>query len=211
MALDGTYTGLKASVADFLNRADLTSVIPDFITLAEGQMNRQLRNQAMLSRASLSIVSQRVLAPTDFVAPRSLRITTTSPTATLSYVSNEQMDELLDTGDFSSGTPKHYTLEGGYFRFSPDPGVGPFTGSLSYYAKLPALASNSTNWLLTGHPDAYLYGALTQSAPYLKDDSRISAWGSLFTKAMSDINASDDGMGGTLDALPSSYRNGGAP
>ena len=27
------YTGLKASIADFLNRDDLTAVIPDFITL----------------------------------------------------------------------------------------------------------------------------------------------------------------------------------
>ena len=35
MALDGTYAGLKASVADWLNRADLTAVVPDFITLAE--------------------------------------------------------------------------------------------------------------------------------------------------------------------------------
>ena len=29
-----TYTELKASVADWLNRTDLTNVIPDFISLA---------------------------------------------------------------------------------------------------------------------------------------------------------------------------------
>ena len=38
MALDGTYGGLKTSVADFLNRGDLASAIPDFITLAEAQI-----------------------------------------------------------------------------------------------------------------------------------------------------------------------------
>ena len=30
-----TYNDLKASIADFLNRSDLTNAIPDFISLAE--------------------------------------------------------------------------------------------------------------------------------------------------------------------------------
>jgi len=30
-----TYTELKASIADWLNRSDLTAAIPDFISLAE--------------------------------------------------------------------------------------------------------------------------------------------------------------------------------
>ena len=30
-----TYDELKASIADFLNRSDLTNAIPDFISLAE--------------------------------------------------------------------------------------------------------------------------------------------------------------------------------
>ena len=44
MALS-TYTELKASVADWLNRTDLTSVIPDFIALAEAQIERTLRTR----------------------------------------------------------------------------------------------------------------------------------------------------------------------
>ena len=42
-----TYTGLKASIADFLNRDDLTSVIPDFVALAEAQINRDIRHWKM--------------------------------------------------------------------------------------------------------------------------------------------------------------------
>ena len=44
-----TYTELKASLADWLNRTDLTAAIPDFITLAESQMERQLRLRQMMS------------------------------------------------------------------------------------------------------------------------------------------------------------------
>ena len=46
------YTGLKASIADFLNRDDLTAVIPDFITLAEAQINRDIRHFKMEARSS---------------------------------------------------------------------------------------------------------------------------------------------------------------
>ena len=46
MAL-GNYTELQASIADFLNRSDLTLVIPDFITMAEADMNRTLRIKDM--------------------------------------------------------------------------------------------------------------------------------------------------------------------
>ena len=38
------YSELKSSIADFLNRDDLTSVIPTFISLAEAQFARDLRH-----------------------------------------------------------------------------------------------------------------------------------------------------------------------
>lgn len=42
MALD-TYTGLKAAIASWLMRDDLTDAIPDFIMLAEARISRTLR------------------------------------------------------------------------------------------------------------------------------------------------------------------------
>ena len=35
-----TYAELKTAVGDWLNRSDLDSVIPNFISLAEAQFNR---------------------------------------------------------------------------------------------------------------------------------------------------------------------------
>ena len=49
MALS-TYAELKASVADWLNRSDLTSAITDFVSLAESQMERDLRTRQMIVR-----------------------------------------------------------------------------------------------------------------------------------------------------------------
>ena len=39
-----TYAELKTAIANWLNREDLTSVIPDFISLAEADFNRKLRH-----------------------------------------------------------------------------------------------------------------------------------------------------------------------
>jgi hypothetical protein len=47
MALNN-YSDLKTSVANYLGRSDLTSAIPDFITLAEIRLARQLRLRQML-------------------------------------------------------------------------------------------------------------------------------------------------------------------
>ena len=51
MAL-GTYSELKTSIANYLNRDDLTAVIPDFITLTENRLDRELRVRANMIRAS---------------------------------------------------------------------------------------------------------------------------------------------------------------
>ena len=66
---------------------------------------------------------------------------------------------------------------------------GAYSAILMYYAKIPTLSdSNETNWLLTHHPDIYLYGALLHSAPYLKEDERAQTWAALYTAAVMRVN-----------------------
>ena len=61
------YTELKSSLADWLNRSDLTSRIPEFISLAEAAFNRNLRTRDMLSRSTTSTNAQYVALPSDFL------------------------------------------------------------------------------------------------------------------------------------------------
>jgi hypothetical protein len=64
-----------------------------------------------------------------------------------------------------------------------------YSGELLYYAELEPLSdSNASNWLLEMSPDAYLYGALMQSAPYLKDDARMAVWSMLYSGAVAGTN-----------------------
>jgi hypothetical protein len=64
---------------------------------------------------------------------------------------------------------------------------------LVYYQEIPALSdSQTTNWLLTDAPDAYVYGALTQAAPFLGEDERLPTWAQLYTSAIQGLNSSSD-------------------
>jgi hypothetical protein len=58
-----------------------------------------------------------------------------------------------------------------------------------YRANLPALASTSTNWLLTLAPDLYLYGALLEASPYIQNDERLGVWASAVSTVIDQLNS----------------------
>lgn len=190
-----TYTELKTSAADFLNRADLTAVIPDFITLAEAQINRQLMARgpvrSMMASAAITISAEFVNVPTDFLGVRAIYPGTTSGVPPLRFVEPEKIVELKVDQSSQSGDPSLFSIVGAQYQFWPY-SSGTYTGTQIYWQSLPALsASQASNWLLASHPDAYLYGSLLQSAPYLFGDSRIAIWGAAFAQILSDIIDAD--------------------
>jgi hypothetical protein len=200
LALDGTYEGLKASVADFLNRADLTASIPDFITLAEAQMQRRfvsrlkqglsLPRRLVTRNASFAVTNggETIAIPEDFAGPISFQLPASPQNIELAYL-DENAFQSEKASQRWVGPPKFYTVVGSVLQIFPVADQA-YTGTLVYINRLPAVAS-SANWVLTDYPDAYLYGALVQSAPYLKDDARITTWGTLFTAAIDDICEAD--------------------
>ena len=186
-----TYTELKTSIGDWLNRADLTSVIPDFISLAEAQIERTLRARQMIVRANASFDAQYGAVPADFLEAKSLKLTSTNPQTPLSFLSIDALDAEM-TKYTGSGKPKFFGIVGGQLRIVPTPDAT-YTTELTYYAKLAKLSNdNTTNWLLASSPDIYLYGALLQAAPYLQDDARIQTWATLYERALNDLQTADD-------------------
>ena len=51
------------------------------------------------------------------------------------------------------------------------------------------LNSNTTNWLLAAHPDAYLYGTLLQAEGYLVNDERLPVWKLALEEALREIDS----------------------
>jgi hypothetical protein len=218
MALDGSYDGLKASVAEFLNRDDLTSVIPDFIALAEAQMTRRFAGRArqglpvprrLVIRADIAIAmgSEYVPAPPDMHGPIDFVL---GGNAVLDYLDSTNLNQEKQRARVT-GSPRWYALVGGNLQLYPAADQD-YASELTYVARVPTLgAGNASNWILADYPDAYLYGALVQSAPYLKDDARATTWGTLFSAALDDICNADPvpGEQSRLQAhLPQGWRGG---
>lgn len=189
MALS-TYAELKTSIGDWLNRADLATTIPDFISLAEAQIERNLRTRQMIVRANASFDSEYGAVPSDFLETKSLKLTSTNPITPLQFLSIDDMDETRSQYT-ASGKPRFFTVVGNQLRIAPTPD-STYTAELIYFAKLTKLSNSVTvNWLLTSSPDIYLYGALLQAAPYLQDDARIQTWATLYERALNDLKTAD--------------------
>jgi len=184
-----TYTELKASIADFLNRDDLTAVIPDFITLAESQINRDVRHWKMEARSSgqQSAADEYMQIPSDWVETIRLHLTGTG-TSVVNLISRDAMADKRQKNEDTSGTPMYYTHADSQFQLYPTPSADT-DFELLYFQKLDALSgSNADNWLLLDSPDVYLYGALLHSAPYLAEDQRIAIWAQMYSAAVQRLN-----------------------
>jgi hypothetical protein len=187
-----TYAELKSSIANWLNRDDLTSVIPDFISLTEAGINRDLRHYKMINRVDATLDSRYVQMPADWLETVRFGITS-GTTYRLELISRDDMLEYRQNTSDIAGIPKFYANIGDTIEVFPTP-AAEYQMQLQYYAKTPALSdSNTTNWLLTDAPDIYLYGALVQAAPYLNDDARVQTWAALYSAAIQSLQkASDD-------------------
>ena len=198
MALDGNPSaGLQASVADWLNRADLTAAVPDFIAMAEAQISRRLLMDGpvrmMMGRSDATIAAEFTDVPDDFMGVRTITVNGADTASGLLQLQIATPDEINDSSAFHAsqdGSPRRFAVVGTTLQFWPWNGTGA-AAEITYWQRIPALAANSSNWLLTLHPDAYLYGALLQAAPYLKDDARVAMWGELFETILADIIAAD--------------------
>jgi len=185
-----TYAELQSSIADWLLRDDLTSVIPTFISLAEAKFNRRIRDYRMVSRTTLSISSEYTNVPSGWAENIRFQLNT-SPITTLEYVTPDQAAEEKRLND-GTGRPAFFTMIGEQFQVVPGPDAT-YEADLTYYAKIPALSvSNTSNWLLEKAPDIYLYGALMEAAPYLDDDARVQVWGGLLEQSMNAIQIESD-------------------
>ena len=185
-----TYAELKTAIADWLNRDDLTSVIPTFISLAEAQFNRSIRHRKMVTRADATLDTPYFAVPNDWLQTIRFQLNT-NPVTPLLFVTPEQALEESQVYS-ASQQPLFYTTVGQQFQVVPTPD-GDYDAELLYYAKIPALSdSNTTNWLLIESPDIYLYAALVQSAPYIKEDERLPTWAAVYQKLLDDMTLADE-------------------
>lgn len=210
------YASLVTAVTEYLAREEdetLINRIPTFIQLAEAKFNRELRVRQMEQRATALVLPdsdepEYISLPLDFQSMRRVRISSIDCKPELSFLSVVQADEYRTSHGNAKGRPKHFTIFGTEIELIPTPDSD-YTVEMIYRKNLPALSGdNATNWLITLFPDAYLYGALLESAPYIKDDDRIQVWGSALVSTLDSISRL--GLTSTFNAGPLAVRSNGA-
>jgi hypothetical protein len=185
------YGELKTAVANWMDRDDLSSRIPEFIALAEARFNRVLRIRAMESKQTASTVAgqQNLALPTNYIQMRNVQMNT-SPVTPMQYVTPEIFDRLY--GGSATGTPKFYSIIANELQLGPTPDTVQ-TIEMLFYKKFDSLVNDSDdNWVLINAPDVYLYGSLMEAEPFIMNDARTALWAEAFQNAISSIQEQDN-------------------
>jgi len=165
------YSNLQTAIGNWLADDTLTTYVPDFITLFEAAFNRRLLTRQRETSTTLTPVSGSIALPTDYLGWR--RVTWTgSPRQDLEYVEPSYFQAVNPTS--ALGTPSVFTIEGATLKVAPISGTAL---DFLYFQLLPVLSgTTTTNWLLTSHPDVYLFGSLVEATAFLKDEQRAAFW-----------------------------------
>jgi hypothetical protein len=199
----GTYAELQTAVGNWItNGAVSTTRIQEGIALAEAKINRRIRTLEMVTKnTTFSITGEYVATPTNFGGVKTFYLNA-SPKQDLTYMDDGQMAAYSTTTK-----PKYFNVQGSNFRFAPVPDAT-YSSTLVYYLKVPALtASNTTNWLLTSHPDAYLYGTLAEMEAFVKNWEAASNWEKMLYTMLDEVAAQskrDQASGSSLATRPDS-------
>jgi len=171
-----SYTELKAAIADWIARDDLTTQIDDFIDLFEAEFNRRLKTPEMrlTTTVTTSSTTSFVDLPADF--RKLVNISFQGDPRDIEFVTLKELKVTNAGASNQARRPQVVALASASssnaplrLQFGPNPDTA-YVFDVDYHASLPALStSTSTNWLLDDQPGAYLYGSLKHARLFIKD------------------------------------------
>lgn len=193
MALD-TYANLQTTIAAWLARpgdSNITNNVADMITLFEAEARRRLKTRWNETSTTLTTTggTSTVALPSDFYELREITVAVGDADKVLVYTPPEQMD-----AEYPSEVQDEsirFTIVGTDLRFKPVPDQA-YTLTIDYMQGLTGLSNSvTTNWLLTNHPDAYLFGALAEAEAFIGHDERVTGWIARRDASLNSIMLSD--------------------
>jgi hypothetical protein len=210
-----TRVDLSGAIMAWLHRLAFRSPVADFdavssfIQLCEEDVNKRLRSREMVTRVTTVVDAQYITLPCDYLEAYDVRLQNGpelqyQPRAELANMYWGHWQQIpgdpawsgytVPSVPWNAGMPAYYSVVGSQMELSPFPEtldaasqVPPL--ELAYY-KQQALGPDDTDTtpVLSLRPSVYLYGSLIQSAPFLRDDSRLQTWGTFYEGAISSAN-----------------------
>jgi hypothetical protein len=183
-----SYTELKAAVADFANRTDLTTPIVDCITLAEARLYDLMILKDTESDESLTLTTGQnyVALPAGFISPIAFWLIVDSQRVPLQPALPQELPY-----DTSNNQPRLWAIDGANIRFDCPASEG-YSAKLRCVKKSNLSGSVTSNYLLTRRPDIYLAASLVEVARYTRDKELFSEWEPKLLKAVSEVKAAEN-------------------
>lgn len=184
-----TYAELQAAMAAWLVRGDLTARIPEYIALAESKLNRELRlRQTEVDAALTGVVGARTIAlPAAYTEGLTCWVL---PPGANQRQELRFVDPAHITVTTISGLPLAWTIDGATLAFER-PCDQAYAFTLRCLEKLALSDTAPTNSLLTNYPDAYLFGALAEAGPMLRDQDLLTMYEGKLDAAIQSINSKE--------------------
>jgi hypothetical protein len=202
MSLD-TYENLKLEIIEWSHRDDLDLLIDTFINQAETDMlansveRLRIRDQETRASFSTSTTDRFAALPTGYQAMRKMRIQILNGLSHEIYYRTPAQLQIRDYTDM----PQFFTVTD-QIEFDRISDVV-YTGEIQYYQGFTALSdSNTTNTVLTDHPNIYLYGALRHLKLHVKEYGEADYYFGQFIEAIQGANLQDrDGRYGPAPVM----------
>ena len=161
----------------------------DKLTLmAEAELNRTIKIEARTTVADIVAESTSVDLPDDYRSMRNV----SSPKCSMVYLTPQQFSDAKAAGNFTRSDIS-YTIAGNKLRLLGDVSVEkPLSLELWYYRNIPNFKETDSSWLVDEYLDLYTYSVLKHSAPFLREDERLSTWGSLYNSPLASVVEEDN-------------------
>jgi hypothetical protein len=183
-----SYATLQSEIASWLNRDDLTAIIPTFIQFVEADVNSRLRHQKMVVRAQATSNQEYVQLPGDWLEAINIHIV--DGAQPLRYVTLDEADRINKQQIITQ--PSFYSIMDDALEIVPAPESN-IDIEMIYYGKITSLSNqNTSNWLLVKAPDLYLYGSLVHASPYLLDDQRVGMFANMYNSRLESLALESD-------------------
>ena len=190
-----TYDSLTNTILQYLERSDAAVVdaIPTFITLCEFEIAQNIKTLGQMEVVDSTMQIGNPIIP----KPARWRKTTSM---TLSSAGNKQpmlVRKLEYLNNYAqdvtaTDTPLYYAdYDYDHWLVAPTPDQAYAFEALCYTRLQPLSSTNQTNWLTQNAPNAMLFGALKQTAPFLKNDARMAVWKAMFDEALVALKSED--------------------
>lgn len=188
MALD-TYENLKQSIINWSHREDMDLLIDDFIDICEAEMYAnpeevlQIREGETLASFNTSTTDRYAALPTGFIEMREVRLEIANgPYIEMRYRTPGQLNIKPTVG-----IPQFFTVTDQVEFDCVSDQV--YAGKYQYHAEFTALsASNTSNAVLTNHPNIYLYGSLWALFNHAQDEQQAAKYYTAFIGAIRGAN-----------------------